>query len=539
MNSQLQALLWSEWCQRRTQFALCLLWMVFGTAYVVAYELSSGFRAPVASFYSTASLFGLFMPIFIAMRTSLGETTDRTRPFSDGLPISARRRGWIRLAGGAGTLIAPIVLGAVLLSACLAISWIKQTPPRPLVGSVYVKLLDRESLSAISAVGLVWLVTAIVAWSAVALYLVLSLLGTALRAESQAGFAGAAVAAIWLLGIGLRPVLEDAHLQGILEWIGAIAPQSMIVNYGYGTERGGYGDLSISSVVVGPLLVNAVFQFGLAAIFVRRYSRRLSCRAAEKQSDTARQVWRQWTFPLPTRTIALSWLTLRQAVPMCLPGLLIACVMTLFELEVGTHGSEHQLLQRLTDALPSSMWSIGLVWAVVVGAGTFAPEIDSRIGEFWRTLPISTGSLFIVKFFVGLLAVLLVLDASTIAVSWRSPQWGDYYTMNWPYIACFLPLHATMFAIAVAWACVLRRAVLGGMAAIVTFGLINIMLEWSDATRDFSPVEVYNHLAMRGPLDFTAHGYPVVAMAMGVALFTSILVGWLALRRYDPRRQSG
>jgi ABC-type transport system involved in multi-copper enzyme maturation permease subunit len=542
MNAKLQMLLWAEWRQRRAQFLICLLWMVCGTVYGVAYELSTGFRAPVASFYTTAALFGLFMPIFVAMRTSLGEKTDGTKAFSDGLPISGRRRGWTRLTGGAAVLIAPIVVGALMLSAYLAFGWIEQAPPRPHQGAAYIPMLDRPSLSAISAVGFLWQVTAVVAWSAGALYLVLSLLGTALRAESHAGFAGTAVAAVWLMAGFLGAVFEDAHLPRVAEWIGAIAPQSMIINYGYGHARGSYGDLEISDLVIGPLLVNAALQLGLGAIFVRRYSRMLPRRIAEKPCDSAPRVWRRWTLPLPTRTIALAWLALRQSVPMCIPGLLIACLMAPFQLN-GDY-SAPTLPQRLVDALPSTMFIVGLVWAVVVGAGTFAAEIDLKIGEFWRTLPIATWRLFAVKFFAGLLVVLLVLDGSIIAASWHSPNWGNYHAMNWPYIACFLPLHATMFAIAVAWTCVLRRAVLGGMAAIVTFALVNLALDWLRAFSDFDPISVYNNLSIKTqlapqPLDFTAHNYPVVATAMGLVLLASIVVGWLALRRYNPRRQIG
>src|SRR4051794_27325726 len=131
MDTRLRMLLWSERRQRRTQFLVCLLWIIGGTVYSIVYELSRGFRTPVASFYGVASLFALFAPIFLSMRTSLGEITDRTRSFNDGLPVSARRRGWIRLAGGAGVLVAPIALGAILLSAGLAIGWIEQVPQRP------------------------------------------------------------------------------------------------------------------------------------------------------------------------------------------------------------------------------------------------------------------------------------------------------------------------------------------------------------------------------------------------------------------------
>jgi ABC-type transport system involved in multi-copper enzyme maturation permease subunit len=234
------------------------------------------------------------------------------------------------------------------------------------------------------------------------------------------------------------------------------------------------------------------------------------------------------------RGIALVWLTLRQAVPMCLPGLVIACLVALLQTgSVSNFG--------YVDDLPSAMWIIGLLWGVVVGSGIFATEIDARIGEFWRTLPISPWRLFATKFVIGLLVVLLVLDGSVIAATWHSPHWGDYYSMNWPYIACFVPLHATMFAVAAACTCLLRRAVLGGMAAIVGFALMSVVLEWSPATRARQPIEVYNSLNGMGvtggaaPLDFTAHGYPLVATAMGQVTMASILAGWLALRRYQPR----
>ena len=128
MISQSRMLVRKECRERRTQFLICLLWMVLGTAYCVAYEWKSGFRTPVARFLSATQFYVLFVPIFLAMRTSLDEITDRTRAFSDGLPISPRRRGWIRLAGGAGVFVAPIIVGALLLSACLALGWLEQVP---------------------------------------------------------------------------------------------------------------------------------------------------------------------------------------------------------------------------------------------------------------------------------------------------------------------------------------------------------------------------------------------------------------------------
>ena len=253
-------------------------------------------------------------------------------------------------------------------------------------------------------------------------------------------------------------------------------------------------------------------------------------------------IWRPWSLPLPTRSIALVWLALRQSVPMCIPGLLIACLMTFFQMNGPGPVRHGEFLRRYADAMSSSTWVIGLMWAAVVGAGVFAAEIDFRIGEFWRTWPVPFWRLFAIKFFVGLLAVLLVLDGTTIAASWNSPNWGDYRCMNWPYIACIVPLHATMFAIAVAWTCLLRRPVVGGMAAVGTFAMMTLGLDWWKTTLQFDPIRVYGNLASNtpphGPIDFTAHGYPVVATAMGLILLASIIIAGLALRRYAPRIQA-
>jgi hypothetical protein len=483
------------------------------------------------------------MPIFLAMRTSLGEVTDRTQSFSDGLPVSPRARGWIRLAGGAAVLIVPILVGGVLLTAGLATGIIEQAPRRTHDVGAYVSLEHRPTLSASAAVELLWIVAAGAACSASMLYLLLSLLGTVLRVESHLGFAGAPVATFWVLSTGVGVSLRKMGLLGAADWLGAALPESMIVNYSYtGVEGGGYGDLLVSTAVAAPLLVNTVFQIGLAAIFVRRYGRRLTRGAASQQIDRAHQTRRRWAIRLPNRAAALAWLTVRQAAPMCLAGLLVAAVMALMEFKAVSVFPIEPLVWSFIDALPSNMWFIGVLWAVVVGAGTFATEMDWRIGEFWRTLPISAGSLFAVKFIVGLFTVLMMLDASIVAAAWNSRSWGSYHAMNWPYIACFIPLHATMFAMTVALTCTLRRPVVGAMLAIGALMLVNLTLDWFNAD-DFDPIQVYNHFHHRAPsgtqgsLDFTAHNYPLVAAAMGLILLLSAVLGWLALRRYDPRRQ--
>ncbi len=543
MSPQLRMLLWKEWRERRTQFLVCLLWMAGGTACIVAFEWSREFRAPVDGFYNVAIMLAMFMPIFVAMRTSLGETTDRTRSFTSALPVSAHRRGWIRLAGGAAVLAAPILLAAILLSLYLALGWVEESPPQLARSALDVPLPNPGTENVLPQIAFLWARALVVILGATSLHVLLSLLGTAVRTEASAGFVGAVVAFLWFVG-NVSVAFSAIAQPGEPRWIHAIAPLGILRTLDYGRERGWYGgDLWAYSGVLAPLLGNAIVQLAIAAWFVRRYSRRLPGRAAEAVRGVLPHVWRPWSFALPGRSIALMWLTLRQSVPMCLPGLLIACLATSLW-SSGAAPWDGQFSLRFADSLPSNMWTVGFLWAVVVGAGMFSAEVDWRVGEFWRTRPIPFWGLFAAKFFVGLLAVLLVLDGTAVALSWNSPNWGTFSSMNWPYIACIAPQHAVMFAIAVAWTCVLRRPVLGGMAALVSFAMIVVAIQSSDATRHLHPNDVYVQLGNAsaragGEIDFTAHGYPVVAAAMGVVFLASILVGGLALQRYDPRRQSG
>ncbi len=553
MNASVRMLLWSEWRQRRAQFVVGMVWLTIGTVYGIVYELTTALRSPVGGFYGATLLFATTAPIFVAMRTSLGELSDRTRAFHDGLPVSTNIRATVRLLGGIAVLIVPIISGGIILSVCLTTGLVEQALERTADNwFVTFRLTDRPSLGALGALGMVWRVAAISAASVSMLYLILSLLGLSLRRESNLGFAGAAIAALWFLGTGHatpQPDNSKAGIQAIKEapWIGALLPQALSIDYSSQLESGDYSDLVFASRVAGPLLVNLVIQVSLSIVFVRRYDQRMSLRTASKLRSKVPKVWRTWTMPLPTRGMALAWLTLRQSVPMCIPGVVIAYLMTPFQMSMATFDPDASMVRQVTDVLPSSMWIVGLLWSIVVGAGMFAPEVDSRIAEFWRAWPTGTWRLFSVKFFVGLAAVLLVLDGSTIAVSWNSPNWGNYYFMNWPYIACMVPFHATMFAVAVAWTCLLRRPVVGGMAAFATFVLLMAITDWSNTTRQFSPIEVYNRLNSNNmtlriaptPVDFSAHNYPVMAAAMVVVIVAMAFTGWWALRSYAPRRGIG
>ncbi len=526
MSPQIRMLIWREWRERRVAFLACLLWVLLGTAYAVACVKNRGFSTPVSYFWSMGGTFALIAPNFLAMRTAMGELTDRSRPFSDGLPISLQTRGWIRWGGGMLVLMVPLFFGGLLLSMAVGLGWIQQIPLR--VDGAR-PALERPLLSIGSAMGLVWTVTVISIACAGTLHALLSIVNMRLKSEMQAGFVGAALTVSWLFASeGPSGLLEEAPAWAVGLFSAAL-PHSIIINYGYETGQGSYGDLAMVGVGVWHLVASIVFQLGLGWWFVRCYEGQLTRvsrrRAAVSESGRHRIPW------LPNRGAALAWYSFRTSIVMCIPGLVIAGLMNLMTMR-GHPLPSDDWVTGYADALAGTMWMVGCIWAVVVGAGLFAAEVDSRMGEFWRTRPISLAHLFGMKFFVGLAAVLLVLDGSAVVISVATPNWGHYYSMNWPYIACIIPQHALFFSIAVAVTCWLRRPALGGLLAVVLF--FSLQLTFETWLRDWrlDPLTVYNSL--HGSTDFVEHGYPAMAALLGTLLALNVGLGFWGLRRYAP-----
>ena len=145
MDPKLRNLVRQEFHQRRTQLALCLLWTLGSAVYCLASAFWGGALLGDGNHISAEMLYAMLMPIFIAMRTSLGETTDQTRAFSDGLPISARLRATVRLAGGAGVLVVPLLVATALLLVAVAVGWFGQVKAPPAVADHLATLPDRGS----------------------------------------------------------------------------------------------------------------------------------------------------------------------------------------------------------------------------------------------------------------------------------------------------------------------------------------------------------------------------------------------------------
>lgn len=532
MASRGGMLIWKEWRERRTTLALAIAWIVAGVVYAVAWELQHGLRTPIASFYSTSSLYGMFAAVFLAMRTSLGEATQSTLGFSSSLPLSLRRAAGARLAGAVAVLVLPLMVGAALLSVVMLTGVVEQAAERAL-SNPYVSLPQRASQSPLQAIGFLWRVTAVTIAQSTQLLLILSVIGARRRAEIHVGFVGAVLVIPWLF---LSELHQTVIRESWLAWIGAIVPQSLVVSYGYGNEYASYGDLSLSLVLWGPLAANLLILLGLTLWFCTRYGSRST--GVDTRMSAAR--WRassllsRWSPSLPGRLGALVWLNLRQSTPLTTAGLAVAVLLTAMELLLQFR--DLPPIGAVTGQLPGIAWILGTLWATVVGAGVFAGELQPGLSGFWRSRPIAAGTWYWTKYVVGLIVVLAVLDGVTVAVSWNSAYASDPARMSWSYVICIPLLHAMMYSLAVLGVCWWRRPVAGALSAIVAFLLLSLMLETFSATRHLEPLHVYNHLfdaeRQSGMLSVAGSAYAVTYSAVALIAAASALgAAWAATCR--------
>lgn len=529
MSLQLRSLIWKECRERKWSLVLGITWVLLGIVCEVGYEGSHRVHAPVAVFHITCMLYGLFAAVFLAMGTALREVTQGTLGFSRALPVSLRQIAYVRLGGAVVTLGGPMVLGAVVLSLFLLTGFVEQGPVVIFEGGGYVPLPNRPSLRGLASSGLVWIVTVITVASSVELLLILALLGARWRAESHVGFLGVCVSFVWILLQSLpRGVRSD-----YVGWWGVILPQTLVRQLSYRTVdgRSSYGELWLVPSFWLPLAVNLLVLATLAAWFARRYGTRPVTPVVENPAQP------RWQFlsllawaPLrrPGSLASLISLDLRQAVPMCLAGLVLAVLMATVEV-LESSKIDPTLPFQIANRLSSGTFIVGVLWSAVVGAGIFASEFEPKLEQFWRSRPISPSAWFWIKFCVGLAAVLGVLDLVAILVGLQS-----FRQLSFAYIACVPLLHALVYALAVVTICWLRRPVLAGTAALLGLYFIHLAFEFVPGGANYAPIEVFNLVDHDGAADLTLYGYPAVYGGIAASIVLLSLAAWLGALRPVP-----
>ena len=546
MDFVLQSLLWKEWRERRRTFFVCLAWILCGAIYVVFYESTSGCRTPVSRYGTVCLIYSLCMSVFLAMRVSLSEVTDQTISFSRMLPVLLSKVAAVRLGMAIFALIVPILLGALVLLVFLASGLLEQVPSRSeqfSSGSEIVAIpganqVLRPSLAAGGAVSLLTKLTCVSMVQTTALFLVLCLLGARRRNEIHVGFLGAVVAFVWFILLSVRGMFPADSFQLLHDYVGILFPQSLVMFSSYGAGGVFWNDLDLADRVWLPLFLNLILQIGLAVWFTRRYGTQNDVPSVRK--------WHFWkvpplfslvSTPFSRPLFSLIWINLRQSVPLALAGLILAGFMAMMQ-TLGSHPNVINNWELVRYNLPGSMWVLGILWATVVGSGVVASELAPGLGHFWMSRPIPIRYWFWFKYLIGLIAILLVLDGTTIAVSWNSlfmsPEEKMNYgadLLNWSYIACFPALHAMMYSLAVLGVCWWKKPVRGAVTALAVFFISSMIMESIPGVMEFDPFHVYNNLIAaerQGRFNLSGSHFPLV---FGTVCVITLLTAYLASRK--------
>ena len=542
MSPEFRSLLSKEWSERRRMFQLGTTMFLVFLGYSIAYQLEYQTRALVAAFHSTALIFGCISAILLAMSTVSGEYSQRTIKFSQSLPVRLSTVAWARLLGAWCCLIIPILVGAIVITLLLTSGVVEQAGLR----SAVTRLPDRPSLSRLEAIGFLWTVTAVAIALVLHFVTLLSLLGTRCRSEGSAGLLGA----IGFLGVlsltPIRPSLERLGLFLIADWIGALLPQSLAINWGYQEIDGStYTDLELAPLIMGPVLINLFITLLLATWFTRLYGRR-----SESTVRANNRAWRwipriklpglmsRLTLRFPNRLTALVWLDARQSVPLSLAGLLLALLITLVGMGEFPGQGQPSFLMRLAGELPSTTWFVGGLWGVIVAVAIFSPELKPGLEQFWRSRPITPGSWFWTKFVVGLLAVIITLDMIPAMIAIVLPSNISNKRIGMAYFACIPLIHVVMYATAVAAISRIRRPVPAAIVALIFFYVLDSILMSIPTTEKLSMLDVYNRLdaleQRDASVDLTSQGYPLV---YGLLLLVVVTATRLAYRTLMPSRR--
>ncbi len=530
----LRQLLWKQWRENRLHFWCFTAWMAIVVVYAVGYERTHHFRMTAGSLLSWGLFYTWFGSVILAVHAGRKGSADPTNRFTAQLPFSARAYGAIRLLGAVLTLVVPLVLATLALSLAVGLGFVEQAELREAFQAAKsVALESRTTLPTSGALAALWTIAAIVLAMGVEQLLLMFLIGSRLRSQAQIGLMGGA------LGLGMLLISgffweQDSHGPGVLRVAGVLLPESLVAPAGYKSERGSYVDpillpnpglqLAGSVITLLGLGVWVVFAFSL----VRRFDN-------GRQWSRVRRLGSLWfprvTFIPRSRFQSLLWAELRQSLPLGLCGIGMVGMATVLLMLGDGPWNLQGIGSRFLSTMPHSDFAIASLWSAVVGASLFSAELEPGLGTFWRSRPISPARWFWIKFYLGLAAVLVVVDGSTSILCWWAPREGMTGGMSWAFLACMPILHGLIYALAVYGTCRLRRPVLGGIMAVGIFLILSILLDLiSPRTFRLEPLDIYNSLLaverMQGP-GVTLREY--FAVYGGFAVLAAVL-GWRSSR---------
>jgi hypothetical protein len=515
MNTIWRNLLWREWHEHKWKLAALTAIILSLQLFLLAED--PGLAMPQIFIWALCGACGAF---FLGLHAASSERSGRTLEFVRACPANLRKFALAKLAMGAIASLLPI---AAAMS--LAIVWLLV---RQAGGASFVY---RESFIS-HGTPLEDLLVSGAAAAAFSLSVYFWIAAVGMNQPTELRAAATAAAAL----VGWTAICSVALFLRELDWQGEIFNHDPFWEHVLSLSP--VGALTSMSVVIPIWRVVALQFVMLSAIAIWATLRFGRVNSADNRSPPATQAAglpRSLAAPRNKPWRAMAWKQWREAAPLGLAGAGLIVGMTLLYTMLGWIASS-ELYWSPSNELPiflnGATVIVGVLVALVVGAVSFAADVQPGLWTFWRSRPIEPALWFWPKYFAGAAAVLAFLDLPLAALYFSAAVCGWRIGLPLGILACAPLIHLLAYSIAVCAICWVRRAVYAGilafaaLLAVLAAPLRRESLDWLDA-------EYVIHKLNSQPIvdfaDFAATYLPFAATMLGLSL-AAMFLAWLGAK---------
>jgi hypothetical protein len=406
--------------------------------------------------------------VFFGMRAAAGERAHRTAAFIAALPTEAHVLARVRLVAAIVAALIPILLLTLL---------------------GLVVLGEHRHVLVLGAI------TAAVT---IHVLLFVAVFGLGAASEIQAAIRGVLVLAVWgSAALYVFQIWPENQFVQFVRWLGP--PWEWF-----------FAILENSPARLSPpaVLIPIASMLTLAIIFVIHYGRAIQPLPDKKAWRIVVWMPQRLRWPLA----ALAWKQAAETIPMSLAVLGSAIIFSLlWGWEMNKQMDIAQRSEIILALFSGTAVTVGFLLALLIGVGTFAPDLEPRVNTFWRSRPISVSAWFWSKYLIGALAMLLTLGLPALASAYWSHDHHLPSQQNKEFIYTAISwglVWLLAFAVAVATTCVVRHTL---YASILTVGIVllyTIAVFWQNSTTGHPPSNEY------------------VVASFGVGSLTATALGW-------------
>lgn len=410
-----QTLFWKELHEHKWKL---LSLVVIVTSVLIAQLMADDLEAGLVL---VTNGFVLAAPIFVGMGVGAGEQSNGAISFVRSLPIPTWQSGLVRVVVGWFVLIVPLLVALVLCEVALVLA-----PEEKFSGM-------RQSLGGRSAG---------VDSASDALLLII-------------GFSIAVSTFLyaWILFTTMNQKTElRAGLTGLLTVVLLIFCAISVDEY---LDEISFGFAAVILAATGLLGWLAVRTYGESPLF--------DLPALKENAHDDHSANSPLQQPLASPDKALMWMQLRESAPIVLCGLVLTALIA------SINGSA-------IDAWAVGAF-IGCILALVIGVGSFVPQLQPELHTFWRSRPISPSRWFWLKYLAGATVLVCCYDLPLAALHFIALHYHPNNVhlhgrgLTSVVYACFpIMLHLLVYSCVVLTSCGIRHAIysaLLGVAAVL------------------------------------------------------------------------